>query len=120
MGIRPRRRHERLRWRKLYTGRAAMMVHGAWTYGTMQTSGGDFVSGGHLGYMNFPPVEGGKGDPSDTVGNPGQYLAISSKATAEQKDTAKKFFTTAVLSDERFQHHSVAANENSVGDPCEL
>ena len=33
--------------------------------------------------MNFPPVEGGKGDPSNTVGNPGQYLSISSKATAE-------------------------------------
>ena len=51
-----------------------MMLHGAWTYGTMKTDGGDFVTGGHLGYMNFPPVDGGKGDPSDTVGNPGQYL----------------------------------------------
>jgi len=81
----------------LYTGRAAMMVHGAWTYGTMQTSGGDFVSGGHLGYMNFPPVEGGKGDPSDTVGNPGQYLSISAKATAAEKETAKNFFKTAIL-----------------------
>ena len=47
----------------------------------MKADGGDFVSGGNLGYMNFPPVEGGKGDPSNTVGNPGQYLSISSKAT---------------------------------------
>ena len=70
----------------LYTGKAAMMLHGAWTYGTMKTDGGDFVTGGHLGYMNFPPVDGGKGDPSDTVGNPGQYLSISSKATDAQKD----------------------------------
>jgi raffinose/stachyose/melibiose transport system substrate-binding protein len=81
----------------LYTGKAAMMLHGPWTYGSMKQDGGDFVTGGHLGYMNFPPVEGGKGDPSDTVGNPGQYLSISSKATAEQKDTAKKFFKTAIL-----------------------
>ena len=66
----------------LYTGKAAMMLHGAWTYGNMKTAGGDFVTGGHLGYMNFPPVDGGKGDPSDTVGNPGQYLSISSKASA--------------------------------------
>jgi raffinose/stachyose/melibiose transport system substrate-binding protein len=65
----------------------------------MAEEGGDFVSGGNLGYMNFPPVEGGKGDPSNTVGNPGQYLAISSKATAEQKEIAKKFFATEVLSD---------------------
>jgi raffinose/stachyose/melibiose transport system substrate-binding protein len=83
----------------LYTGRAAMMVHGAWTYGGMKNDGGDFVTGGHLGYMNFPPVEGGKGDPSDTVGNPGQYYSISSKADDAAKQTAKKFFSTTVLDD---------------------
>ncbi|GAA2580903.1 extracellular solute-binding protein [Winogradskya consettensis] len=83
----------------LYTGKAAMMLHGTWTYGSMASDGGDFVKSGKLGYMNFPAVEGGKGDPSDTVGNPGQYLAISSKATAEQKDVAKKFFQSAVLDD---------------------
>jgi len=84
----------------LYTGKAAMMLHGTWTYGNMAEAGGDFVSGGHLGYMNFPPVEGGKGDPTDTVGNPGQYYSISSKATSEQKDIAKKFFATQVLSND--------------------
>jgi raffinose/stachyose/melibiose transport system substrate-binding protein len=83
----------------LYTGKAAMMLHGTWTYGGMKTDGGDFVKGGNLGWMNFPPVEGGKGDPSDTVGNPGQYYSISSKATAEQKDIAKKFFASTVLDD---------------------
>ena len=79
----------------LYTGKAAMMLHGAWTYGSMKADGGDFVSGGNLGCMNFPPVEGGKGDPTNTVGNPGQYLSISSKATDAEKETAKKFFATA-------------------------
>ncbi|HKO33787.1 MAG TPA: extracellular solute-binding protein, partial [Candidatus Limnocylindria bacterium] len=84
----------------LYTGKAAMMLHGGWTYGSMKNDGGDFVSSGSLGWMNFPAVEGGKGDPTNTVGNPGQYLAISSKATAEQKDVAKKFFQTGVLDEE--------------------
>ncbi|WP_028808842.1 extracellular solute-binding protein [Streptomyces canus] len=83
----------------LYTGRAAMMLHGAWSYGIQQADGGDFVSSGGLGYMTFPPVEGGKGDPSDTVGNPAQYLSISSKAGAEQKKTARDFFATGVLQD---------------------
>jgi raffinose/stachyose/melibiose transport system substrate-binding protein len=83
----------------LYTGKAAMMLHGTWTYGNMATAGGDFVSGGSLGYMNFPAVEGGKGDPTNTVGNPGQYYSISAKATDAEKETAKKFFSTAVLSD---------------------
>ncbi len=83
----------------LYTGKAAMMLHGAWCYGSMATEGGDFVSGGNLGYMNFPGVDGGTGDPSDTVGNPGQYLSISSKASDAEKEIAKKFFATAVSSD---------------------
>jgi raffinose/stachyose/melibiose transport system substrate-binding protein len=83
----------------LHTGKAAMMLHGTWTYGSMSEEGGDFVSGGNLGYVNFPGVEGGKGDPSNTVGNPGQYYSISSKATPEAKETAKKFFSTEVLSD---------------------
>ena len=69
----------------------------------MSANGGDFVSGGNLGYMNFPPVEGGKGDPTATVGNPAQYLSISSKATDAQKETAKKFFATGVLADAEVQ-----------------
>jgi raffinose/stachyose/melibiose transport system substrate-binding protein len=84
----------------LYTGKAAMMVHGSWSYGIQQADGGDFVSSGALGYMNFPPIEGGVGDPSDAVGNPGQYLAISAKASAEEKKLAKKFFTEGVLDDQ--------------------
>jgi raffinose/stachyose/melibiose transport system substrate-binding protein len=84
----------------LYTDKAAMMLHGSWSYGIQQTDGGDFVSSGALGYMNFPSIEGGKGDETDTVGNPAQYLSISSKATNEQKDIAKKFFTSGVLDDQ--------------------
>jgi raffinose/stachyose/melibiose transport system substrate-binding protein len=81
----------------LYTGKAAMMLHGAWTYGGMKADGGDFVTGGHLGYMNFPPVDGGKGDPTNTVGNPGQYLSISSKASDADKEVAKKFLANNTL-----------------------
>jgi raffinose/stachyose/melibiose transport system substrate-binding protein len=84
----------------LYTGRAAMMLHGSWSYGIQKANGGDFVKSGGLGWMNFPPVEGGKGDPSNTVGNPGQYLSISSKASAAQQDIAKKFFSTTLVDDD--------------------
>jgi raffinose/stachyose/melibiose transport system substrate-binding protein len=83
----------------LTSGRAAMMLHGAWTYGSMKAEGGDFVPSGKLGYMNFPSVSGGTGAPGNTYGNPGQYLSISSKATDEQKEAAKNFFKTQVLSD---------------------
>ncbi|MEU4424533.1 extracellular solute-binding protein [Actinoplanes sp. NPDC024001] len=84
----------------LYTGKAAMMVHGSWSYGIQKANGGKFVADGGLGWMNFPPIDGGKGDPSNTVGNPGQYLSISSKATAEAKETAKKFFSTTLVDEE--------------------
>ncbi|TCC36386.1 extracellular solute-binding protein [Kribbella speibonae] len=83
----------------LSTGKAAMMLHGAWVYGTMKASGGGIVTDGHLGYLNFPPVDGGKGDPVNTVGNPGQYLSISSKASQQDQDTAKKFLSTSTLDD---------------------
>ena len=49
--------------------------------------------------MNFPTVDGGKGDPTNTVGNPAQYLSISSKATDEEKTVAKEFFTDGLLTD---------------------
>ncbi|MBW6434635.1 extracellular solute-binding protein [Actinoplanes hulinensis] len=84
----------------LYTGKAAMMVHGSWSFGIQKANGGKFVPDGGLGWMNFPPIDGGKGDPSNTVGNPGQYLSISSKATAADKETAKKFFSTTLVDDE--------------------
>ncbi|MGQ5228187.1 extracellular solute-binding protein [Streptomyces sp. MN3] len=84
----------------LYTDRAAMMLHGAWSYGIQQADGGDFVSSDSLGFMTFPAVEGGKGDLSDTVGNPAQYLSISAKASAEQKKIAKDFFATGILQEE--------------------
>ena len=83
----------------LYTGKAAMMLHGSWSYGIQVANGGSFVPSGGLGWMNFPPIDGGKGDPGDTVGNPGQYLSISAKATDGEKETAKNFFKTQVLSD---------------------
>jgi raffinose/stachyose/melibiose transport system substrate-binding protein len=83
----------------LYTGKAAMMLHGAWTYGGMKEDGGDFVPGGKLGFLPFPAVDGGKGDPGNAVGNPSSYLALSSAATDEQKRIAKDYFANGLLSD---------------------
>jgi raffinose/stachyose/melibiose transport system substrate-binding protein len=83
----------------LYTDKAAMMLHGAWTYGSMKSDGGDFVTGGHLAWSTFPTVTGGKGDPTDTVGNPSSYYALSSKASDEAKTAAKKYFAEGLVTD---------------------
>jgi raffinose/stachyose/melibiose transport system substrate-binding protein len=83
-----------------FTGRAGAVLHGAWIYGNLKTAGGDLVKGGNLMFSNFPRVsDSDKGDPSNTVGNPGQYYSISSKATDQQKEIARKFFSTTVLDD---------------------
>ncbi|BBH68949.1 sugar ABC transporter substrate-binding protein [Actinoplanes sp. OR16] len=76
----------------LYRGKAAMMLHGSWSYGIISAEGGSFIKDGKLGYTSFPTVEGGTGDPSNTVGNAGQFLSIYSKASDAQKETAKNFF----------------------------
>ena len=83
----------------LYTGKAAMMLHGGWTYGGMKNDGAGFVEDGKLGWIIFPTVDGGKGDPANTVGNPAGYQSISSKASDSEKEAAKKFFKDGLLTD---------------------
>ena len=82
----------------LYTGKAAMMLHGGWAYGGMKATQPKFVASG-LGWGNFPTVPGGKGDPKNTVGNPANYFSISSKATDEEKTVAKAYFTDGLFTD---------------------
>jgi raffinose/stachyose/melibiose transport system substrate-binding protein len=83
----------------LYTGKAAMMLHGSWVYGSLKTDGGDFVTGGHLAWSTFPAVGGGKGDMKNTVGNPSGYYALSAKATEKAKTDAKKFLAEGLVTD---------------------
>ena len=82
----------------LYTGKAAMMLHGGWAYGAMKATQPKFVASG-LGWGNFPTVPGGKGDPKNTVGNPANYFSISSKATDEEKTVATAYFIDGLFTD---------------------
>ncbi|NUP58416.1 MAG: extracellular solute-binding protein [Pseudarthrobacter sp.] len=83
----------------LYTGKAAMMLHGSWTYGPMKRDGKNFVQDGKLGFVQFPSVPGGKGDPKNGVGNPANYQSISAKASDKEKESAKKFLKDGILTD---------------------
>ncbi|OYO01963.1 sugar ABC transporter substrate-binding protein [Enemella evansiae] len=73
----------------LWTGKAAMMLQGGWTYGVMKQSGGDFVSGGNLGFTSFPTIPGGKGKLDALVGNPSNYISIYAKHSEQQRQIAK-------------------------------
>ncbi|WP_030148931.1 ABC transporter substrate-binding protein [Mycetocola saprophilus] len=72
----------------LHTGKAAMLMQGAWAYPTFKTDAPQFVKDDNLGFAPFPTVAGGTGDPKNIVGNPSNFWSISSKATPEQKKAA--------------------------------
>lgn len=72
----------------LYTDRAAMYLMGSWAYGVIMAENPELLQ--HLDFFVFPAVEGGKGDPSNMVGTPGDnYFSISEKC--EHKEYAVKF-----------------------------
>lgn len=86
----------------LYTGKAAMLLQGAWTYGRFVTDAPEFLESGDLGYTVFPLVESGKGGINGVVGNLTNYWSISTGAPKEAQETAKKYLRT-VLEDEYLQ-----------------
>lgn len=72
----------------VYTGKAAMILQGAWAYADIKTSAPDFIESGGLGWAPFPEVEGGAGDPAGVVGNASNYWSISADATEAQQEAA--------------------------------
>jgi raffinose/stachyose/melibiose transport system substrate-binding protein len=79
-----------------------MMLHGSWVYGSMKSANPKFVSDG-LEVGNFPSVPGGKGDPTNIVGNPANYFSISAKASDAEKEVAKAYFTDGLFTDAEVQ-----------------
>ncbi|MCX4977149.1 MULTISPECIES: ABC transporter substrate-binding protein [unclassified Streptomyces] len=74
----------------LNKGKAAMVLMGSWEYAVQQGEAPDFAKN-DLGYVAFPSVEGGKGDAANVVGNPTNYISVT---TAAPKDTATEFLKT--------------------------
>ncbi|MGO3504302.1 extracellular solute-binding protein [Brachybacterium tyrofermentans] len=83
----------------MWSDKAALMLHGGWTYGGMKSGGGSFVQDGRLGYGPFPTIEGGKGELANLVGNPAGYVSLSASASDEQKTVAKAFFAEGLMTD---------------------
>ncbi|MEO3743567.1 extracellular solute-binding protein [Plantactinospora sp. B5E13] len=63
--------------RRLASGEAAMQLMGTWEYPTQLGRDSDFVLDGRLGWVPFPAVAGGVGDPADLVGVPAQYFSVA-------------------------------------------
>ncbi|MCH6472385.1 ABC transporter substrate-binding protein [Sinomonas terrae] len=80
----------------LVSGKAGMLLQGAWDYPSVSQIDPKFISSGKLGYGAFPAVPGGQGDPKDVAGNPSSYWAISSKATPAQVKTAVDYLVNGL------------------------
>ena len=97
----------------LYTGKAAMMLHGGWAYGAMKSAQADFVKT-NLTFGGFPSIPGGKGDAKSIVGNPANYWSISAKASDAEQTAAKNW-----LLEGQFTDTVVDAFINSGGVPVQ-
>ncbi|WP_150239653.1 extracellular solute-binding protein [Nocardiopsis quinghaiensis] len=74
----------------LSEGRAAMHLMGSWEYSTILDQDEEFARE-NLGYVEFPPIEGGEGDPDNVVGNPTNFFSVT--AETDHMDAALEFLT---------------------------
>lgn len=84
----------------VHTGQAAMLLQGSWVYGTFKQDAPDFVADGKLGFLNFPSVDGGTGDPANVVGNPANYWSVSADAEPEVQELAIQYLNEYNLNEE--------------------
>lgn len=82
----------------LAQGRAAMHLMGSWEYTNQLSQSPDFVKAGDLGWVPFPEISGGKGDPGNVVGNATNYYSLTEGSA--QLDAAKEFVSTQLTSPE--------------------
>lgn len=83
----------------VHTGKAGMLLQGAWVYSTFLTDAPDFVKNGKLGWATFPAVSGGKGDAKDIVGNPANFWSVSASASKAQQQAAIDYLNQALFDD---------------------
>jgi ABC-type glycerol-3-phosphate transport system substrate-binding protein len=82
--------------RSLADGQAAMQVMGSWEYGNQLRADPEFAVR-DLGWVPFPTVAGGAGDPADVVGVPANYLTVD--AQGPYRAEAVDFLLRTVTSD---------------------
>jgi xylobiose transport system substrate-binding protein len=78
----------------LAQGRAAMHLMGSWEYVNQLSTSPKFVKADDLGWVPFPSVSGGKGDPKNVVGNPTNFYSITAGSKVQQ--TAKDYLASGL------------------------
>ncbi len=84
----------------IYTGKAGMILMGTWFIGGAKKDAPEIAD--QLDFFSFPAVEGGKGDPSNLIGSPGQnYFSVAS--TCKDKAVALTFLRDYVMDESWIQ-----------------
>lgn len=91
----------------LYTGKAGMELMGTWEYANLVKAAPDFVKN-DLGYVAFPSLSDGKGDPKAIVGNPSNFLSLNS--SSEHKSAALTYLKDYVLDDDQVDAYIAAGS----------
>jgi raffinose/stachyose/melibiose transport system substrate-binding protein len=91
----------------LYTGKAAMELMGTWEYANLVKAAPDFVKN-DLGYLTFPALPGGKGDPQNIVGNPSNFLSLNS--ASKNKAAALTYLKDYVMNDAQIDSYLSAGS----------
>ena len=73
--------------RYFFTEKAAMYLMGTWLIGDLRDQAPDMK----LNIIRFPEVPQGKGDPSNVIGAPQTFFAVSENIDDANKEVAKKF-----------------------------
>jgi raffinose/stachyose/melibiose transport system substrate-binding protein len=69
---------------------------GSWDYQAILSTDPSFIKKGHLGWFDFPEVEGGKGNPKNVAGNLTNYYSLTEASDA--KKTAVAFLNDMATS----------------------
>ncbi|MUL44307.1 extracellular solute-binding protein [Streptomonospora sp. PA3] len=80
----------------VYSGRAAMLLQGAWNYQRFVTDAPDFAAD-RLGWFPFPRVEGAGGSPDAVAGNLTNFYGLTS--ASQNREHAVAFLDEAIMND---------------------
>lgn len=84
----------------VHTDKAAMLLQGSWLYAGFKADAPQWYEEENLGFAPFPTLEGGKGDPSNIVGNPANFWSVSADASEESQQAAFEYLNDYTLNEE--------------------
>lgn len=91
----------------LYTNKAGMELMGTWEYANLVKAAPDFVKK-DLGYVAFPAVSSGAGDPKNVVGNPSNFLSLNSDS--KNKTEALDYLKNYVMNEQQIDSYLAAGS----------